>query len=108
VSYIHFNSGSNLISSRFYVYDTISELAFGEKFGSMKSGSDITGLAEALHDGAMAFALMGRLYPITKLIKKTFIGDKYLIPKSGDPNGIGTIMTVSIGNKKTTMMCYQF
>lgn len=86
---------------RFYTYDTISELAFGEKFGSMKSGSDVTGLAGALYDGAMAFALMGRLYPITKLVKKTFIGEKYLIPKSGDPNGIGTIMTVSITIKMT-------
>ena len=42
--------------------------------------------------GLPMFGLLARLYPFTNLIKKTWIGEKYLVAKPEDKSGIGMLM----------------
>ncbi|KAL0636450.1 hypothetical protein Q9L58_004599 [Maublancomyces gigas] len=76
----------------YLAYDVISEVAFGKPVGFVQRGKDIDGLIQSFHDGLPIFGIMGRLYPLTKWIKKTWISDAYMVPKPGDNTGIGNIM----------------
>jgi hypothetical protein len=73
-------------------YDIISEIGFGAPFGFVLSGSDISGLIQGFHDGLLPFGLMARLWPFTRWIKSTWIGEKYLVAKPEDNSGIGMLM----------------
>lgn len=73
-------------------YDVISEVGFGAPFGFIKSGSDVAGLIQGLHEGLVPFGLMARLYPFTEWIKRTAFGDKYLVARPEQQSGIGTLM----------------
>ncbi|KAF2842058.1 flavonoid 3',5'-hydroxylase [Patellaria atrata CBS 101060] len=75
----------------YMAYDIISEVGFGAPFGFIETGSDVGGLIQGFHDGLTPFGLMGRLYPFTMWVKKTFLG-KYLVAKPEDDSGIGTLM----------------
>jgi hypothetical protein len=78
----------------FFAYDVISEIGFGKALGFVKKGMDIDGLIQSFHDGLPAFGIMCRLHPLTKWIKNTWVGEKFMIPKPGDSTGIGNIMKV--------------
>lgn len=73
-------------------YDIISDLGFGAPFGFVEKGSDVAGLIQGFHDGLPAFGLMARLWPFTRWIKTTWVGEKYLVAKPEDDSGIGTLM----------------
>ena len=73
-------------------YDVISELGFGAPFGFIETGSDVGGLIKGFHDGLPAFGLMARLYPFTAWIKKTWIGQRYLVITPESDSGIGALM----------------
>jgi hypothetical protein len=73
-------------------YDVISEVGFGAPFGFIASGSDVGGLIKGLHDGLVPFGLMARLYPFTEWIKRTWVGDKYLVARPEQKDGIGSLM----------------
>jgi hypothetical protein len=70
----------------------VSELGFGAPFGFVESGSDVGGLIKGIRDGMPLFGLLGRLYTVTALLKKTWIGKKYLVVKPEDQNGVGVLM----------------
>ena len=70
----------------------IGEIGFGAPFGFIKTASDVSGMIKAFEDGAPIFGLLGRLYPFTMLIKKTWVGQKYLVAKPEDNSGWGTFM----------------
>ena len=72
----------------------ISALAFGKSLGFMEQGRDIDDLIKSFHEGLIHFAVLCRLHPLVKFLKGTWIADRYLVPKPGDPNGIGNIMKV--------------
>jgi len=76
----------------FMAYDVISEVGFGAPFGFIKSGSDVAGLIQGLHEGLVPFGLMARLYPFTEWIKRTALGNKYLVARPEQQSGIGTLM----------------
>jgi cytochrome P450 len=67
-------------------------MAFGKSLGFTSKGYDIDNLIRSFHEGLPAFGFLCRLHPFTKWIKSTWVADKYMIPKSGDPSGIGNIM----------------
>ena len=70
----------------------IGEIGFGAPFGFIKTASDVGGMIKAFEDGAPIFGLLGRLYPFTIWIKKTWVGKKYLVAKPEDKSGWGTFM----------------
>jgi hypothetical protein len=72
-------------------YDIVSDFGFGEAFGFVESGTDIGGLIQGFHDGMTAFGLLGRIYPFTAMVKKTWLGHKLLVAKPEDNTGIGKI-----------------
>lgn len=40
----------------FVAYDIISEVGFGEPFGFIEQGTDVSGLIQGFHDGLVSFA----------------------------------------------------
>ncbi|KAJ4387313.1 hypothetical protein N0V93_007902 [Gnomoniopsis smithogilvyi] len=75
----------------FVAYDIISEVGFGEPFGFIKQGTDVSGLIQGFHDGLTPFGILARLYPFTNWMKSTFLG-KYLVASPEQDSGIGTLM----------------
>ena len=72
--------------------DIISEIAFGKPFGFVETNSDVGGLVKSFHDGIPLFNFLARIYPFTRWIKETWIGEKYLVAKPEDNYGIGILM----------------
>jgi cytochrome P450 len=76
----------------YMAYDIVSEIGFGAPFGFVPAGTDIGGLIQGFHDGMTAFGLLARFHPFTTWIKKTWLGEKYLVAKPEDDSGIGVLM----------------
>lgn len=96
----------NLLVCRYLAYDIIGEIGFGAPFGFIKTASDVSNLIKAFEDGAPIFGLLGRLYPFTMWIKKTWIGQKYLVAKPEDKSGWGAFMRIRdklIDRRKTDL-----
>lgn len=72
-------------------YDIVSDFGFGAPLGFVPAGKDIGGLIQGFHDGMTAFGLMGRFWPLTSRIKKTWLG-RFLVAKPTDNSGIGVLM----------------
>ena len=81
-----------LTSRRYLAYDVIGEIGFGTPFGFIETASDVSGMIKNFEDGVPLFGLLGRLYPFTVAIKKTWIGKKFLIAKPEDKSGWGPFM----------------
>ncbi|KAK4233181.1 flavonoid 3',5'-hydroxylase [Achaetomium macrosporum] len=75
----------------YMAYDVISSIGFGAPFGFIEQGRDVGGLIKGFHDGLVPFGVMARLYPFTKLVKRTFLG-KYLVASPEQESGIGALM----------------
>lgn len=84
----------------------ISALAFGKSLGFIEQGRDIDNLVKSFHEGLIHFAVLCRLHPLVKFLKDTWIADRYLVPKPGDPNGIGNIMKV--GRTPSSILALSF
>ncbi|KAH6886175.1 flavonoid 3',5'-hydroxylase [Thelonectria olida] len=76
----------------YMAYDVMSEVGFGEPFGFVAKGGDVAGLIKGLRDGLIPFAIMARMYPLTNLIKKTWLGDRLFVIKPEHENGFGALM----------------
>ncbi|RYP09901.1 hypothetical protein DL764_001035 [Monosporascus ibericus] len=76
----------------YVAYDVVSEVGFGAPFGFVEQGRDVDGLIRGLHDGLVPFGIMARLYPFTNWIKKTWVGEKYLVASPEHDSGIGVLM----------------
>ncbi|MCJ1398067.1 hypothetical protein MMC11_001264 [Xylographa trunciseda] len=76
----------------FMAYDIISDVAFGAPFGFVESATDIGGLIKGFHDGLPAFGFLARMYPFTRFVKSTWVGERYLVAKPEDDSGIGALM----------------
>lgn len=73
-------------------YDIISEVGFGAPFGFVESATDVGGLIQGFHDGLPAFGFLARMHSFTDFVKRTWIGEKYLVAKPEDDSGIGALM----------------
>ncbi|KAF4331678.1 cytochrome P450 monooxygenase [Fusarium beomiforme] len=62
----------------------MSEVSFGAPFGFVSRGGDVGGLIKGLRDGLLPFGIMARMYPVTNLIKKTRIGEKFFVKRLRD------------------------
>ncbi|KAL5610945.1 hypothetical protein FOBRF1_007062 [Fusarium oxysporum] len=76
----------------YMAYDVMSEVGFGAPFGFVSQGGDVGGLIKGLRDGLLPFGIMARMYPLTNLIKKTRIGDKFFVVKPQHENGFEALM----------------
>lgn len=76
----------------FMAYDIISEIAFGEPFGFVETGTDVGGLIQGFHDGFPFFAALNRLHPFTNWVRETWVGEKYFVAKPEHRSGIGRVM----------------
>jgi cytochrome P450 len=76
----------------YMAYDVMSEVAFGAPFGFVAKGGDVAGLIKGLRDGLIPFATMARLYPLTNLVKKTWLGNRLFVVKPEHENGFGALM----------------
>ena len=83
---------NRLTGGRYLAYDVIGEIGFGAPFGFIRTASDFSGMIKNFEDGAPLFGLLGRLYPFTMWIKKTWVGKKYLVAKPEDKSGWGPFM----------------
>lgn len=77
--------------SIYLAYDIIGDIGFGGPFGFVEHGKDPGGLIDAFHQGSIPFGLMARLYPLTNIIKKTFLG-KYMVARPDQTSGAGVLM----------------
>jgi hypothetical protein len=76
----------------YMAYDVVSQVGFGEAFGFVEQGRDVAGLIKGMHDGLLPFGIMARLYPFTNWIKRTWVGERYLVVKPEHENGFGALM----------------
>ena len=76
----------------YMAYDIISEIGFGAPLGFVEKGEDIGGLIEGFHSGLVVFGLLCRLHPFTKWFQDTWLGEKLLLAKPSDKNGVGVLM----------------
>ena len=70
----------------------MGEVGFGTPFGFIENASDVNGMLKAFREGMPMFGLLGRLYPFTIWIKKTWVGKRYLVAKPEDSTGWGFFM----------------
>ena len=73
-------------------FDIISEIGFGEPIGFVETGSDVGGLIKNLHEALPAFGILSRLHPFTSWVKRTWVGEKYLVARPEQDSGIGMVM----------------
>ncbi|KAK7415449.1 hypothetical protein QQX98_005900 [Neonectria punicea] len=69
----------------YMAYDVVSEVGFGAPFGFVAQGRDVAGLIKGMHDGLVPFGIMVRMYPLTKWIMSTWVGQKYLVARPDLP-----------------------
>ncbi|KAL5382175.1 hypothetical protein PMIN06_003836 [Paraphaeosphaeria minitans] len=77
---------------KWFVYDTISAMAFGKSVGFVEQGRDVEGLIQNFHDMAPMAGLVAALPNwVNPLMNAPILGD-YLMPSPGDGTGTGKIM----------------
>ena len=80
--------------ARWYVYDAVTELIYGEPAGFVAQGKDVGGLIKAWHD---MFRLGGLIATVPWLIHPLITSwplRRYMMPQKGQSTGSGVIMSV--------------
>ena len=80
---------------RWFIYDAVSHMAFGEPIGFVRNGRDVGGLIEAFHEMAPLAGLVAALPWLMNPILKNPVLGRFFMPKAGDGSGTGRIMLVS-------------
>ena len=83
-----------LNSNRWFAYDTICQLSFGEPLGFVKEGRDIESLIENFHNMAPFAAVVAALPWLARPFLESPITRHFAMPKPGDGTGTGKIMAV--------------
>ena len=81
-------------SNRWYVYDAVTHLIYGEPAGFVDQEQDVDGLIEAWHD---MFRLGGLVATLPWLIHPLITSwplKRYIMPHKGQDSGSGSIMSV--------------
>jgi cytochrome P450 len=60
----------------------------------VEAGCDRDGIIQNLHSGLHQKAVLNRLYPFLKVVKSTWLGQKYLESSSKDISGLGILMNL--------------
>lgn len=81
-------------SCRWFAYDTICQLSFGEPLGFVKGGRDIEHLIGNFHDMAPFAAVVGALPWLARPLIENPVTRRLVMPKPGDGSGTGKIMAV--------------
>lgn len=84
------------ILARWFAYDMICQLSFGEPIGFIKQARDVENLIENFHKMAPFAAIVGTLPWIARPIMENPIGRWMFMPKPGDNTGTGKIMAVGV------------
>ena len=79
---------------RWFAYDTICQLSFGEPLGFVKEGRDIENLIDNFHKMAPFAAVVGALPWLARPFLENPITRRFAMPKPGDGTGTGKIMAV--------------
>lgn len=79
---------------RWFAYDTICQLSFGEPLGFVKEGRDIEDLIGNFHDMAPFAAVVGALPWLARPLLENPLTRRFAMPKPGDGSGTGKIMAV--------------
>ena len=90
--------------NRWFAYDTICQLSFGEPLGFVKEGRDIESLIENFHNMAPFAALVAALPWLTRPFLENPVTRRFAMPKPGDGTGTGKIMAV--GNSIAILIPY--
>lgn len=90
------NSGQEADSDRWFAYDMICQLSFGEPIGFITQGRDVENLIENFHKMAPFAAIVGALPWLARPFLENPITRRYFMPKPGDGSGTGKIMAVCI------------
>jgi hypothetical protein len=80
---------------RWFAYDMICQLSFGEPIGFVEQGKDVENLIKNFHDMAPFAAVVGALPWLCKPILEHPLTRRFAMPKPGDSSGTGKIMAVS-------------
>ena len=83
-------------SCRWFAYDTICQLSFGEPLGFVKEGRDIEHLIGNFHDMAPFAAVVGALPWLARPFLENPLTRRFAMPKPGDGSGTGKIMAVRL------------
>ena len=86
--------GSSTECRRWFAYDTICQLSFGEPLGFVKEGRDIENLIGNFHNMAPFAAIVGALPWLARPFLENPITRRFAMPKPGDRTGTGKIMAV--------------
>jgi hypothetical protein len=81
--------------ANYYTYDVVSELAFGEPFGFVRTGSDVASLLEQYHAGIAYAIALAKIPTAQKMLAKIPGFHKLIVPKPTDKKGFGALMGVS-------------
>lgn len=84
----------NVDHNRWFAYDTICQLSFGEPLGFVKEGRDIEDLIGNFHKMAPFAAVVGALPWLARPFLENAITRRFAMPKPGDGTGTGKIMAV--------------
>ena len=88
--------------NRWFAYDTVTQLSFGEPLGFVKQGRDIENLIESLHNMAPFGAVVAALPWLARPFLESPVTRHFAMPKPGDGTGTGKIMAV--GNFMTILI----
>lgn len=89
-----FFSQQRLNENRWFAYDTICQLSFGEPLGFVEEGRDIGSLIENFHNMAPFAATVSALPWLARTFLENPITRRFAMPKPGDGTGTGKIMAV--------------
>ena len=81
---------------RWFAYDMICQLSFGEPIGFIKQARDVENLIDDFHKMAPFAAVVGSLPWIVRPIMENPIGRWLFMPRPGDNTGTGRIMAVGL------------
>lgn len=77
---------------RYFTYDVVSEIGFGAPLGFITAGNDRLKIVPNLHQGLREKAILNRLHPFTKFIRRTPF--RRLFESSPGSPGLGMIMHI--------------
>ena len=86
-------------ATRWYIYDTVTHLIYGEPAGFVAQEKDVNALIESWHD---MFRLGGLVATLPWLIHPLITSwplKRYLMPHKGQSRGSGAIMSVCSGQE---------
>lgn len=85
-----------LSTNRWFAYDVVSQVTFGEPIGFIKSQRDVRNIIRGFTEDYWLLEILARVPKVSWWLRNTHVGRKFFMAKPTDTAGVGVVLAVIV------------